>query len=136
MDKNAGKLKKLKLKMEQLLNKHRTSKNQQEYSHVSLGGLTIKGKFNFDKEGTKELYKILAKAVDYNMIFSIAEMPQDYGPVKVDIDLNLPEEDIENDRLYDEDMILKVMDSYRTAIKKYCNVTNIFAVYLSFLIMQ
>ena len=124
MDKNAGKLKKLKLKMEQLLNKNRTSKNQQEYSHVSLGGLTIKGKFNFDKEGTKELYKILAKAVDYNMIFSIAEMPQDYGPVKVDIDLNLPEEDIENDRLYDEDMILKVMDSYRTAIKKYCNVTN------------
>jgi len=114
-----NKIIKLKSKMNTLLNKYRTSKNQTDYSHVSLGGLALPGKFNFDKEGQSELYKLLSKGIKYDCIFSIAEITKDYGPIKVDIDLNLPEEDIKTSRLYNDDMIFTIINKYREIIKKY-----------------
>ena len=55
---------------------------QSEFTHVSLGGSALPGKFNFDKTGYSTLCKLLNKALKLNLIFSVAESPKDYGPVK------------------------------------------------------
>ena len=53
--------KKIKLKIEELLRDNRTGKGMNEYTHVSLGGITYPGKFNFsDPKKRSKLAKYLA----------------------------------------------------------------------------
>uniref|UniRef100_A0A6C0J3J8 SF3 helicase domain-containing protein n=1 Tax=viral metagenome TaxID=1070528 RepID=A0A6C0J3J8_9ZZZZ len=124
MNKNFDKIKKLKSKLNDLCNNNRIPKTQSEFSHVSLGGLIVPGKFNFDKKNQQLLNKMLGKALDSGLIYSIAEMPKDYGPVKADIDLNFPQDEFKEGRLYNNDTILQIIDIYRDAIKKYCDVND------------
>ena len=124
MAKNLEKIKKLKSKLTDLCNICRIAKNQTEFTHVSLGGLIIPGKFYFDKKNLSQLCKILGKAIDLELCLSIAEMPKDYGPIKVDIDLNFPQEEFKEGRLYDNNLIIQMIDIYREVIKKYCDVID------------
>ncbi len=119
--------KKLKLKIDELLNLNRTAKGMTEFTHVSMGGLTFPGKYNFvDSKQRKLLAKYLAAAYEKKMYFSIAEKLKDYGPIMVDIDLRLPKESEEEDEehLYDEDMVIKIVDIYREAMRKYLMVKD------------
>ena len=116
---NLEKIKKLKIKMDELLNNHRTAQGQPEFTHVSLGGIALPGKFNFDKNGYSTLCKLLEKANKYKLVYSIAEAPKDYGPVKVDVDLNFPEDEFTEGRLYDNETVKNITDIYRNVIKKY-----------------
>ena len=116
-----GKIQKLKSKMNELLNNYRTAKGQTEFTHVSLGGAALPGKYNIDKKGQNSLIKLLNKAIKYKLTYSIAEIPQDFGPIKVDVDLNFPADDFEEGRLYDSDTITNVLTIYRDVIKKYVN---------------
>lgn len=116
-----GKIQKLKSKMNELLNNYRTAKGQTEFTHVSLGGAALPGKYNIDKKGQNSLIKLLNKAIKYKLTYSIAEIPQEFGPIKVDVDLNFPADDFEEGRLYDSDTIINVLTIYRDVIKKYVN---------------
>lgn len=119
-----NKIKLLKSKINELLNEHRTAKGQTDFTHVSLGGLSLPGKFTFnDKQKRKLLNRYLGKAIDYKLNYSIAEIPKEYGPIKVDIDLRLPKED-EIKRIYDNKMVIELINIYRDCIKKYCKLTN------------
>ena len=121
---NLTKIKKIKSKMDDLLNKYRTAPGQNEFTHVSLGGIALPGKFNFDRNGYSALCKLLNKANTYGLVFSVAESPKDYGPVKVDIDLNFPEEDFNEGRLYNENTITNITNIYREVIKKYIDCVD------------
>ena len=60
-----GNKNKIKKKIELILNEYRAGKGGPDYTHVSLGGNTFPGKFNFiNKASRKSLTKYLAKAVD------------------------------------------------------------------------
>ena len=122
--------KKIKQKIDEMLNENRTAKGMSEFTHVSMGGITFPGKFNFaDKNKRDKLAKYLAQANEAGVVFSIAEKLQTFAPIMVDIDLRYPKdsvkEDFKNmDHLYDDDMIFNVVDSYREAIKHYLNVSD------------
>jgi P4 family phage/plasmid primase-like protien len=123
------KLNKIKKRIEEILNTNKTKQGQTDYTHISMGGIVFPGKFTItDKKIRSELAKYLATLYDNNVHLSIAERCKDYGPVKVDIDLNYPEEDFKevfkNGRLYEKDLVMKVMSLYRNAIKKYCEPSN------------
>jgi|SaaInlStandDraft_7_1057024.scaffolds.fasta_scaffold04376_1 P4 family phage/plasmid primase-like protien len=111
--------------IEKLLNESKTIRGQTDYTHVSLGGVTFPGKFTFsNKDQRKKLNKLLSKALNNNLHFSIAERCKDYGPVKVDIDMNYPIDDWDKPKLYENDIILEVIKIYRNIIQKYCNPTD------------
>lgn len=115
-------VKKIISKIEALLNKHKT---KTEWTHISMGGTVFRGKFDFsDKKDRKELNKLISKLADSDVNLAIAEKPKDYGPVKIDIDLNYPVEMCEKERLYDEELVHEVIGIYRDIIKKYCDVND------------
>ena len=52
--------KKIKQKIDELLNENRTAKGMSEFTHVSMGGITFPGKFNFtDTNKRDRLAKLL-----------------------------------------------------------------------------
>jgi P4 family phage/plasmid primase-like protien len=122
--------KKIKQKIDEILNENRTAKGMSEFTHVSMGGITFPGKFNFaDKNKRDKLAKYLAQANEKGVVFSIAEKLQTFAPIMVDIDLRYPKESVKEDfkdmdHLYDDDMIFNIVDSYREAIKHYLNVSD------------
>ena len=116
--------KNIKIKIEELLNEHRSPKGVADYTHLSMGGITFPGKFNFtDSKKRAKLAKYLAKATDNKIHFSICEKLKKEGPILVDLDFRCPKDENMN-RLYDMDMIKLVILKYRSALQKYLNVTE------------
>ena len=125
------KVKKTKHKIEEILNNSKTKKGETDFTHVSLGGHCFPGKFTIaDSKTRSKLIKYICDLNKMGINLSIAERPKDYGPVKIDVDLNYPEESFEssglfpNKRLYNQDMVFKVLEFYKEAINKYCNPTE------------
>lgn len=110
-------------KINKILDEGRIPIGQQtQITHVSMGG--NKGKFCLNKDLRKKLVKNLAEATSLGMDFHIAEMPKEYGPIIFDIDLDKMKSEYKNGRLYDDDMIVEVVENYREGIKKYLNVSD------------
>jgi len=110
--------------VEDYLNKFRVSGGScVPFTHISMAE-NYKGKFNLDKDQIKEFTKIYAEAVDNGTILSIAEKPKDYGPLLIDIDMELIEKDYNGKRLYNNDMIYEIIDAYRTASMDYLNLSE------------
>ena len=61
------------------------------------------GKFMSDKHQIKEFTKLYSEAVEYGVVFSIAEKPKEYGALLIDLDLEVPLENYNNNRLYNDD---------------------------------
>lgn len=121
------KAKKIKSKVEEILNNHKTKQGETDYTHVSLGGQCFPGKFTIaDSKTRSRLMKYTSELYNLGVNLSIAERPKDNGPIKVDVDLNYPEDEFEdnslfpNKRLYNNDMVIKILDFYKEAIKEYC----------------
>ena len=92
-----------------------------EYTHVAMGENYF-GNFMLDKHQIKEFTKLYSEAVEYGVVFSIAEKPKDYGPLLVDLDLEVPLENHNGERLYNDDMIYELINTYRTVASKYLNL--------------
>jgi P4 family phage/plasmid primase-like protien len=125
------KIKKVKQKLEQILNDHKTKKGETDYTHVSLGGQCFPGKFTIsDSKVRAKLMKYVAELSDMEVNLSIAERPKDYGPIKIDVDLNYPEDEFKesglftNNRLYNKDMIDMILNLYKESIKEFCEPTE------------
>ena len=124
---NPNKVKKCREKLEKLLNRYRLESKSTE-SNSSVTHITMNpafpGKYSFDKSARKKLSKLIKEANNYGINFGIAEKPKTYGPIKVDVDLEIPKDTNYNngDRLYDNDLIMKIIDMYRESIKKYLDV--------------
>ncbi len=121
--------KKFKHKIEELLNEHRVAKSGADFTHVSMGGVTFPGKFNFvDSKKRKTLAKYISVAFEKGMYFSIAEKIKEHAPIMIDIDLRYCKdtfkENFPHGRLYDNNMIINVINVYRNAIKEYLNTTD------------
>ena len=125
------KAKKIKNKVEEILNNNKTKQGETDYTHVSLGGQCFPGKFTIsDSKVRAKLMKYVSELHNIGVNLSIAERPKDYGPIKIDVDLNYPEEDFKNNihfsnkRLYNKDMVMKVIDFYKEGICQYCEPTD------------
>jgi len=95
--------------------------SSKEYTHVAMGE-NFYGKFMLDKNQIKEFTKLYAEAVENGVVFNIAEKPKEYGPLLIDLDLELPLEKHNGKRLYNDDMIYELINTYRTVASKYLNL--------------
>jgi len=115
----------LKQKVYDILNNNRCNDdNKDKATHLSYGKFW--GKFILEKEQRKELMKCYSDAVENGVNdFSILETQKEYGPLIIDIDLEIPKEDYEEGRLYDNDMVLYIINEYNKSIQEFLNVSNI-----------
>ena len=121
---NPNKKKQYQEKLENLLDKNRCGRDSQSITHVTLSP-TFPGRYSFDKSNRKKLNKLLMEANKYNINYSVAEKPKKYGPIKVDVDLEIPKEDyVEGTRLYDGDLLMTTIELYRNGIKMYLDVND------------
>ena len=84
-----SKIKMIKREVEAIFKQSKT--NDAVYTHVSMGGTVYAGKFNFTEVQFKNLIKLISKGIKYNFYLPIAEISREYGPIKVDLDLKIPE---------------------------------------------
>ena len=105
------------MEVEKYLNQFR-AKEDDIITHISMGD-NFKGKFTLDAKQNKKFNKLYAKAINDGHTFSIGEKPKEYGPILVDIDL---ESNNNTNRLYNNNMILEIIDTYREMAKKYLNL--------------
>ncbi len=128
--------KKIKQQIEELLNMNRTSKGGADYTHVSMGGITFPGKFNFvDSKQRKILAKLVSKAFEKGVYFSIAEKIKEYAPIMIDIDIRMPKDSSDDTQsvneqsadahLYDNDLIFKIIGIYRDCINKFLKTKDV-----------
>jgi len=95
---------------------------QGDYNFVSMGD-DFQGKFLLDKNQIKEFTKIYAEAVEKGSVFNIAEKPKEYGPLLIDLDLEILKTNHNGERLYDNNLIYKVIDTYREATCEYLDLS-------------
>ena len=94
------------------------------FTHISMGE-TFKGKFMIDKKQIKDFNKLYAEAIEYGVVFSIAEKQKDYGPLIIDIDVEIPSENYtDGKRLYNLDMVFAIINAYRKIINNYLDVES------------
>jgi len=120
---NPNKIKKVLSDLNNILEEGRLPPGQKTgITHVSMGG--NKGKFSFNKSQRKRLNKIVYESVSNGIELNIAEFPKEYGPVIFDIDLDKKQDEFKGGRLYDDDMIVEVVEYYREAIQKFIDVSD------------
>ena len=104
-----------------LLNKRRTKDAYQ--THVTLNP---KGKYQFDRTTLEELFKTYCDVVydggSTKQLFTIAEKPQQYLPVLVDIDIKIEiKEDGEcpplDENIYTTENVEKIVEIYQSVIR-------------------
>ena len=94
------------------------------HTHVSL--IQPKGKFQFNRQTLEEFWEAycnyIEKGVEDNIdcVVGIAEKPQQYLPILVDVDLCIRdnEEKLENDSLYSEEQLKFIVETYQSVLRK------------------
>jgi P4 family phage/plasmid primase-like protien len=95
-----------------------------KYTHVAMGE-HFKGKFMLDRKQIKEFMSLYCEAVSYGVTFNIAEKPKEYGPLIIDIDLEIPNDDyVEGERLYNNKMLFEIINAYRDVINQYLDLES------------
>ena len=90
-----------------LLNNHRS--NTAYWSHVSM--TNPKGKFSFHRDSYDDFMEVYCKSIKNNKL-GIAEKPENYIPILVDIDLKSDEKE----SLYDEEIVKKIINIYHNIL--------------------
>ena len=120
---NPNKIKKLKDKVENFLKERKVGGNG-KYTHISMGDY-FKGKYFIEKEDNREFLELYGEAVQYGVYFHIAEKQKDYAPIIIDIDLKQVTDKYEDgERLYDESLILNVINTFRQVMDKYLDLSS------------
>ena len=86
--------------------------------HTHVGLIQPHGKYQFNRQTLEDFWKNYCDLITsgkYNL--GIAEKPQQYVPVLVDVDLKIDVENVEDDKLYTHDQIIQIIKAYHTVIK-------------------
>lgn len=120
---NPHKINKLKNKFKTFLDSKKTLTSN--FTHISMGGLYSGSKFSItEKKDIKSLNSLLSDSIKYDLTYSIAEKQQEYGPIKIDIDLESETKSNNETKIYDNEFIINILDSYRKSISKFCDIEN------------
>ena len=121
--KNNKKLAKYKDRVHEFLEKWRYNDTSKEkHTHLAYGG-SFQGRFVLDKENYKKFMELYIDAINKGVDdFSILEVQKEYAPIIIDIDLELPNENYNGNRLYTNEMILNVINKFLDAINIYISL--------------
>lgn len=90
------------------------------HTHVSL--IRPKGKFQFNRQTLEDFWEAYCNFIDSNEdpMVGIAEKPQQYLPVLVDIDLRVRDEGDESmgDSLYTEEQLKTIVELYQSTLRQ------------------
>ena len=89
------------------------------YSHVNM--INPKGTYQLNRQSIESFWKEYCDIVKSNIdpTLGLAEKPQHYLPVLVDVDIKIKESDIEfGEKLYSENHILSVVEIYQSVLRK------------------
>jgi len=83
------------------------------HTHVSM--IKPKGRFTFNREGIESFWDSYQKSDE---VLGIAEKPQQYIPVLVDVDIKIPKDDILviGEHLYTDAQVLEIMKYYQDVL--------------------
>ena len=104
----------VKLNLQNLLNNNRVGDDDKPTTHLSYG--VFNGKFHLDNTTRKEFMKLYSKAIKEGVSdLSILERQQEYAPILVDIDIEIPmDQYVKGTRLYNDNMIIDITKAYET----------------------
>jgi len=116
---NQNKLQKYKDRVYNFLDGNRYDEESKERpTHIAYGGFT--GKFTLSGEKQKEFMRLYTSAIKHGIFdMSILETQNEYGPIIIDLDFKIPIEDYKGGRLYNKELIKKVLERYIIAIDHY-----------------
>ena len=119
-------IEKLKQSVVDFLNDHRYSDDTEEKPTHQSWGNVVQGRFYIDKKNMKTFVNLYANAITNGVSdFSITEVQKEYSPIIVDIDLKAPNENFRpNQRLYNDEMVLNIMQKYLDAINMFLNASK------------
>lgn len=104
--------------IEKILRKHYVEKDACHTTHVSMVGL--KGKFQFNRQGQEDLWTTYCDVIaEYpDAVLGIAEKPQHYLPVLVDVDIKIKDVGgIIGDTLYTPEHVHTVIEVYQSVLR-------------------
>lgn len=115
---------KAKKRVLEFLEKHRYNDEEHEApTHRSYG--MFNGNFHLDKETRKDFMRLYVDAIEQEVNdFSILEVQKEYSAILVDIDLEVPKEDHKGGRLYDNELVLNIINKYIFAINTYLDISK------------
>ena len=87
------------------------------HTHVSL--ISPEGKFQFNRQTQDTFWNLYCNAIkDRKFIYGIAEKPQTFSPVLVDVDLKIDvEKNTQADLLYTEQNVKDLIKIYQKVLK-------------------
>lgn len=93
-------------------------------THLAYG--QFNGKFTIPEKEYDQFMLLYINALEKGVKdFSILETPKDYGPLLIDIDLEIPSENYtDGERLYDNSLVLNIGKKYVDAINTYLDVQS------------
>ena len=105
------------------------------HTHVSM--VQPKGKFQFNRQNLEDFWDEYCKRIkqDKEAILGVAEKPQHYLPILVDVDLKVKDDgEIEfGEHIYTEDQVRQVIEVYQSILRKIvdnCADSNLLCVLL------
>ena len=114
---------KFKTQVHNYLASRRAKQLKKDPTHISYGLLA--GSFALDEHEEQEFMKLYKRAIDNGVDdFSILECQRkDYGPILIDIDIKIPIDNYEeNKRLYDNNLVMNILNKYIKVINKYLDI--------------
>ena len=107
------------------LDKRRVAISSEVKHNVISMGESYKGAFYIDSNDLEQFYELYIEAANNKIKLSIGEKPKEYGPILIDIDLKLNKDQYtEGTRLYNNEMIFLIIETYREAFKKYLSLES------------
>ena len=102
---------------EKILNEHYV--NGVYHTHVSM--IQPKGKFQFNRQKLEEFWRIYCDKIqnEEKSIVGIAEKPQQYLPILVDIDIKINENDAKKfgNHLYKKNHVVRIIEIYQSVLR-------------------
>ena len=102
------------------------------HTHVSL--IQPEGKYQFNRQTLEDFWKYYCDLIEKNKYrFGLAEKPQQYVPILVDVDLKVDVEESDLDKLYTLEQVEEIIKIYQKVLKEIvedCNDANLVCVFL------
>tara|TARA_Y100000996_G_scaffold414633_1_gene406099 strand:- start:516 stop:3245 length:2730 start_codon:yes stop_codon:yes gene_type:complete len=117
----------------QNLENYRVSNNM--HTHVSM--ISPKGKFQLNRQNLEKYWDIYSELLinnkDVDIISGVAEKPQNYLPVLVDVDLKIEDKNESIDKLYKDTHIISTIEIYQSILRNIiedCSDDNLICIVL------
>ena len=107
--------------LESLISLLSNSKSE-NYNILSYG--KIHGKYKISSENIQDFLTRYINCINKGIVLSILEKQNNINPIIIDVDLKMVKEEVSTERLYNYDLVIKIINLYIDAIKTYLKIND------------